>query len=386
MLARRPPLADFVHDELVGGIVLLAATALALLWANLATGSYEQLWTTVPFHLGPLHLDLHAWVNDGLMAVFFFVVGLEIKRELVVGELSTPRAAAMPAVAALGGMAVPAGLFLALNRATPTQGGWGIPMATDIAFVLGALALLGRRAPAGLRLFLLAVAIVDDLGAIVVIAVFYTDHIDLRYLSLSVAVIAVVVLMRRVGARYPLSYTVPAVALWFFVNEAGIHATVAGVAMGLLTPARPVDGRNVLDELQHRLHPLSAMGVVPLFALANAGVVVAASTFTTVLASRVALGVVVGLVVGKTAGITAAAMLAQRLRLGRLPIGVNGRSLVGGAALAGIGFTVALFVAELSFAGTSSLAEAKLAILAASLAAGAIGSLILMTGRQQTDT
>jgi NhaA family Na+:H+ antiporter len=380
MLANRRPLAEFVHDELVGGVILVVATVVALAWANLATDSYETLWSTVPFDLGPLHLDLHAWVNDGLMAIFFFVVGMEIKRELVTGELSRPRDAAMPAMAALGGMVVPAAIFLVVNGGGPGRDGWGIPMATDIAFVLGALALLGRRVPSGLRLFLLAVAIVDDLGAIVVIALFYSDYIDVRYLIAAVGAIGVVIAVRNRGARHPSLYLLPAMALWFLVHESGVHATVAGVVMGLLIPARPVNGRNILYRLEHRFHPPSALVVVPLFALANAGVVVTSDALTGLASSRLAWGIVLGLVAGKTLGVTGAAIIAQRLRIGRLPAGVELHHLVGGAALAGIGFTVALFVAQLSFSGTSQLPEAKLAILLASLAAGGLGTALLARG------
>lgn len=378
MFARRPPLADFIHDEMAGGLVLLAATALALGWANGWPGAYESLWAWhPPFDL--LHLDLHGWINDGLMGLFFFVVGLEIKRELVAGELSSPRDAAMPVIAALGGMALPALLFLLINGGTATARGWGIPMATDIAFVLGALALLGPRAPAGLRLFLLAVAIVDDLGAIAVIAVAYSNGLSPGYLAAAVAVVGLVVLVRLTGAARPIVYVLPAIALWFVVHRSGVHATVAGVVMGLLTPARPVGGRSVIDELQHRLHPFSALIVVPLFALANAGVMIRGDTLGGLAGSRVGWGIGLGLVVGKTLGVAGAALAAQRLGLGRLPADLTPRHVLGGAMLAGIGFTVALFVAELSFTGEIR-AEAKLAILTASLVAACAGSLALVVG------
>lgn len=381
MFARRPPLIDFIHDELAGGLVLAAATVLALVWANLWPGSYEGLWSW-DLSLGILHLDLHGWVNDGLMALFFFVVGLEIKRELVVGELSSPRDAAMPVLAALGGMVLPASLYLLVNQGSATSRGWGIPMATDIAFVLGALALLGSRAPSGLRLFLLAVAIVDDLGAIAVIAVAYSSGLSAGYLAAALALLGIVVLLRWIGATRPIAYLVPAAVLWFVVHESGVHATVAGVALGLLTPAQPVAGRDVLNDLQHRLHPLSALVVVPLFALANAGVVIRGDTLAGLADSRVAWGIGLGLVLGKALGIAGTALVAQRLGLGRLPAGLSTRHVVGGAALAGVGFTVALFVAELSFVG-DALAEAKLAVLAASLVAGVTGSLLLGVQRRR---
>ncbi len=380
VFARRPPLMDFIHDEMVGGLVLAAATVLALTWANLWPGSYESLWGW-DLSLGILHLDLHGWVNDGLMALFFFVVGLEIKRELVVGELSSPRDAAMPVLAALGGMALPASLYLLVNLGSATTRGWGIPMATDIAFVLGALALLGSRVPSGLRLFLLAVAIVDDLGAIAVIAVAYSSGLSAGYLAAALGILGFVVLLRWIGASRPIVYLLPAVALWFVVHESGVHATVAGVALGLLTPAQPIAGRDIINDLQHRLHPLSALVVVPLFALANAGVVVRGDTLADLADSRVAWGIGLGLVVGKAVGIAGTALIAQRLGLGRLPADLTTRHVVGGAALAGVGFTVALFVAELSFTG-EGLAEAKLAVLAASLVAGVTGSLLLGVRRR----
>ncbi|MEZ5407520.1 MAG: Na+/H+ antiporter NhaA [Acidimicrobiales bacterium] len=383
VFGRRPPLLDFIHDELAGGLVLLVATALALVWANLAPGTYESLWAWHP-PLDLFHLDLHGWVNDGLMALFFFVVGLEIKRELVVGELSSPRDAAMPVIAAVGGMVLPALLFLVLNLGTPTERGWGIPMATDIAFVLGALALLGSRAPAGLRLFLLAVAIVDDLGAIAVIAVAYSSGLSAGYLAMAVAVLGFVVLLRWVGATSPLVYVIPALVLWFAIHESGVHATVAGVAMGLLTPAQPVNNRHIIDDLQHSLHPFSALLVVPLFALANAGVVIRGDTLGDLTGSRVGWGIALGLVLGKTLGVAGAALLAQRLGLGRLPADLGRGHVVGGAMLAGIGFTVALFIAELSFEG-ETLAEAKLAILVASILAAVVGSAVLLAGSRPGD-
>ena len=382
--ATRRPLAEFIRDETTGGIVLAIATVAALLWANVAPGTYDDLWSTTVGPSSPLHLDLtlHAWVNDALMAVFFFVVGLEIKRELVVGELTSARDAAMPAIAALGGMAVPALIYLVLNSGGAGREGWGIPIATDIAFVLGTLALLGSRAPTGLRLFLLAVAIIDDIGAIVVIAVFYSDGIDFAALGGAVAMVLVVLVMRR-RIPWPLAYVVPGIVLWFLLHESGVHATIAGVALGLLTPARPVAGRAVLDDLEHRLHPMSALAIVPLFALANAGVTLSADALGDAAGSAIAWGVVLGLVVGKTAGITGAALLARRLRVGTLPEGVGTRHLIGGAALAGIGFTVALFVADLTFAGTDHLAAAKIAILGASITAGTFGVLVLTSSNSR---
>ena len=377
----RRPLAEFIRHESVGGLALVLATLAALVWVNVASGSYDSFWTSTvgTDRWFDLHLDLslHAWVNDALMTVFFFVVGLEIKRELVVGELANPRVAIMPAIAALGGMVVPALIYLALNGGGSGHDGWGIPIATDIAFVLGALSLLGSRAPAGLRVFLLALAIIDDIGAIVVIALFYADQIEGGALVAAAGTIAVIVALRISGVSRPAAYVVPAIALWLLVHESGVHATIAGVVLGMLTPARPVQGRPVLDRLQHRLHPLSALVIVPLFALANAGVVLRADSLRDAAGSPITWGVVLGLVVGKTAGITGASLVARRLGVGALPPDVGTRQLIGGAALAGIGFTVSLFVAELTFRGSDRLTEAKIGIVSASLLAGAIGALVL---------
>ncbi|MEO8698332.1 MAG: Na+/H+ antiporter NhaA [Acidimicrobiales bacterium] len=377
--APRRPLAEFIRSETTGGIVLALATVAALVWANAAPGSYDDLWSTTLGPHSPLHLDLslHAWVNDALMAVFFFVVGLEIKRELVVGELTSARDAAMPAIAALGGMVVPALIYFAFNASGTGGDGWGIPMATDIAFVLGALSLLGSRAPTGLRLFLLAVAIIDDIGAIIVIALFYSDGIDFAALAGAAGMVLVVVAMRKLHIVSPLAYVAPALVLWFLLHESGVHATIAGVALGLLTPARPLAGRAVLDDLEHRLHPISALAIVPLFALANAGVTLSSDALRDAATSTIAWGVVLGLLVGKTVGITGATLLARRMRVGSLPADVETRHLIGGAALAGIGFTVALFVADLTFGGTENLAVAKIAILIASILAGSLGAVVL---------
>jgi NhaA family Na+:H+ antiporter len=289
----------------------------------------------------------------------------------------------MPAIAALGGMVVPALIFLALNASGSGREGWGIPIATDIAFVLGALSLLGSRAPIGLRLFLLAVAIIDDIGAIIVIAVFYSDGIDFAALAGGVGVVVVVVAMRKLGIVSPIAYVIPALVLWYLMHESGVHATIAGVALGLLTPARPIGDRAVLDDLEHRLHPISALAIVPLFALANAGVTLSSDALRDAATSRIAWGVVLGLVVGKTVGITGAALLARRLRVGSLPSDVETRHLIGGAALAGIGFTVALFVADLTFGGTENLAVTKIAILVASIVAGTLGAVVLSSTRSR---
>jgi len=380
---RLPPLGDdFVSVEALGGLALLAATIAALVWANLAGGdSYADLWHT-ELTLGVRDLsiteDLRHWVNDGLMTVFFFVVGLEIKRELVEGDLRDPKTAALPALAALGGMVLPAALFLAFNPSAPGSDGWGIPVATDIAFAVGVLALLGSRIPKGLKLFLLTLAIVDDVGAILVIAVFYSDGLSGRWLGAAVATLLVFFLFQRLGIRHPVAYIAPAVVLWVCTLESGVHATIAGVVLGLLAPNQEWRAQPVIDRLERLVHPWTSFVIVPLFALANAGVLLGGDVVAAAHTSRITLGVVAGLVLGKTLGISAAVGAAVRLRLGRLPPGVRPRQVVGAAMLAGIGFTVSLFIAELSFGGGDRLADAKVGILAASLISGIAGALVLL--------
>ena len=379
-----PPFGDdFVNIEALGGIVLLAAAIGAIVWANVATVSYVSVWNHhIDLSFGPFDLALSRadWVTDGLMTLFFFVVGLEIKREVVRGELRDPRTAALPVVAAIGGMVVPALLFLAVNAGEPTAKGWAIPMATDIAFAVGVLAILGARVARPLKLFLLTLAIVDDIGAIIVIAVFYSRGIAFGWLGAAVGVVVLVLLMQRLGIASPLVYVVPALALWLFIDQSGVHATIAGVILGLLTPARPFGGTQVIEPLEHTLHPWSSFVVVPLFALANAGVVIDAESVRRAVRSPIAIGVVIGLLVGKPLGITLATAIGTRLGVGRLPDGMGWRQVVGLGAVAGIGFTVALFVDDLSFAGPH-FDDAVLGILAGSLVAGIVGAVILGTGR-----
>jgi NhaA family Na+:H+ antiporter len=370
---------DFVDVEVLGGLVLLVATVVALVWANVAPHSYDDLWTT-HLTIGPtghsITEDLQHWVNDGLMTVFFFVVGLEIKRELVRGELRDPRTASLPAIAAVGGMVLPAALYLAVNFGGAGGKGWAIPMATDIAFAVAVLALAGPRVPANLKLFLLTLAIVDDVGAIVVIALFYSGTIAVGWLLGAVATVGVILVLQRLGVHRAVAYVLPALVLWVCVLESGIHATIAGVVLGLLTPAHPLGGRETLEDIETRLHPWSSVLVVPLFALANAGVHLGGGRLNAALDSRVAWGIVIGLVVGKPLGILAATTIGRRLRVGRLPEGVTLAQILAAGAVAGIGFTVALFVADLSYRG-ARLDEAKAAILVASTIAGVLGFVLI---------
>ncbi len=414
-------LRHFFETEASGGVVLLAAAVVALVWVNSGWGaSYETVWhTEMGIRLGDsigLSLDLRHWVNEALMAVFFFVVALEIKREMVVGQLRSWRTAALPAVAAIGGMVVPAAIYLLLVPSGVGARGWGIPMATDIAFALGVAVLLGPRVPSGLKLFLLTLAIVDDIGAIAVIAIFYAGELNLTGLGAAAGLLALIVVMRRAGVSRVGPYILVGIGVWLGVQASGIHATIAGVVLGLLTPARPVSPGlvarewaeslsdeptpaqtaamtrmatqtiSVAERLEHQLHPATSFVIVPLFALANAGVVIDASGLSGPSTGRVAAGVALGLVVGKPLGIAAGAWLAVRTRLGTLPEEVGWPEVAGAGALAGIGFTVSLFVAELAFPDERLVAAAKMGVLAASVTASVLGALALVAARRRRST
>ncbi|HET9442865.1 MAG TPA: Na+/H+ antiporter NhaA, partial [Acidimicrobiales bacterium] len=378
---RVTPVTEFLNTEAGGGVILLAATIVALAWANSPwSQSYADLWhtgVTVGRGSWAISEDLQHWVNDALMAIFFFLVGLEIKREVAAGELRDPRRASLPAFGAVGGMAAPALVYLLVAGEGAAAGGWGIPMATDIAFAVGVLALLGSKAPAGLKVFLLALAIIDDIGAIAVIAVFYSSGTSVAWMAAAAATLAAVLAVRRLGLTRPIAYIPLGAAAWYCTYRAGIHPTIAGVVLGVMTPAWPVGGRPVLEQLEHRLHPLSSYVVVPVFALANAGVALDGEALSRAGSSRVTWGIAAGLVVGKTVGITVAAVAARRLRIGRLPDGVDNLHLLGAGALGGIGFTVALFIASLAFDDAGLQAEAKVGILAGSLVSGLVGVTVL---------
>jgi NhaA family Na+:H+ antiporter len=418
------PFRSFTSSSASSGLLLLAAAIVALIWANSAWAStYAELWSSkLSISIGELSLSetlLH-WINDGLMALFFLVVGLEIKRELLVGELDTPRGAVLPIAAAVGGAVLPAVIYLAVLQGGPGSEGWGIPMATDIAFALGVLALLGSRIPLGLRVFLTALAIVDDLLAVLVIALFYSGTLDLTMLAAAAGVVAMLVVVNRLGVRHPLVYLALGVVLWLFVLRSGVHATVAGVLLAVTIPARvrldaPAfveEARTIIDRferqvvhddavgveehhdelwelesvteqaqapllrLEHGLQPWVAFVIVPLFALANAGV-----TFPPDLLDRVAepivLGIILGLVVGKQVGITVAAWAVVRLGRASLPEGVGWRHVYGVGWLGGIGFTMSLFIAGLGFDDPDQLTLAKIGILGASVLAGVGGYLLL---------
>lgn len=401
------PLQAFVNTEVSSGLVLLAAAAIALAWANSPwDATYTDLFGTdlsVDGGLFHIHADLRDWINEALMALFFYVAGLEIKRELLQGELSGRGKALLPVAAAVGGMVAPALIYVAINAGGDHGRGWGIPMATDIAFALGVLALLGRRIPAQLRIFLLALAIVDDMGAILVIAVFYTGDVQANSLAIAVGLLALLFALQLAGVRVLAIYVLVGVAAWIAVHASGVHATIAGVALGLLTPlktpsrpalinrvlGRPDRVENAgeeeppLERLERSLHPYTSFLIVPLFALANAGISLNPNAVSDSIVEPVALGVAIGLIVGKPAGILGFAWLAVRMRLAALPEGVSWRQLTGVGVLGGVGFTVALFINGLAFTDPAAIEDGKLGILAGSLIAGVVGYLILRTIRSE---
>ncbi len=398
---------SFLSTESGSAVLLLAAAVVALLWANLGSG-YEDFWhTELSLTLGGFELteDLRHWVNDGLMVLFFFSVGMEISREMVLGELRGVRALAAPTIAAIGGLVVPALLFLAFNAGGPGAGAWGIAISTDTAVVIGVLALVGPRCPDQLRVFLLALAIVDDIGAVAAIALFYTDDVDLTALLL-----AGVLFLALLGLRFARFWRTPiyvliGVVMWWATLVSGVHPSVVGVAMGLLvnayaprawdiarvqvvgrsfvvdpTPERALAAQAAMVEavspnerLQLRIQPWSSYVIVPLFVLANAGVVLSAETLAAAATSPITIGIVVGLTVGKLIGVTAGTWVALRTGLGKVPDTLRWGQLIGGAGLAGIGFTVALFVTDLALDDEALVNQAKIGILAGSLLAAGIG-------------
>jgi Na+:H+ antiporter, NhaA family len=378
--------------DLAGGTLLIGATAVALVWANSgASDWYDAVWGarfTVGFEAFQLSKPLILWVNDLLMAIFFLLVGLEIKAELLTGELNSLRKAAVPAIAALGGMLVPAVLFFLVAHHGASERGWGVPIATDIAFALGCLRMLGRRVPASLLVFLTALAIIDDLGAILVITIFYAHDLSTTALAWAAGLTIVLVVVNRVGVRRISIYLLLGAALWVATLKSGIHATIAGVILGLCIPAAvPVDGaassksaarESPLRVVEHALAPWVNLVIIPIFALANAGVRLRGITLQDLI-SPVALGIALGLIVGKQLGIFSVTYAAVRLGVGSLPVGITWRHLYGASILGGIGFTMSLFIAALAFGEGNSLAEqAKIAILIASLVCGTGGMLTLL--------
>lgn len=417
----------FFQTEALGGILLIIATAIALIWANSPLGeSYFKLWdkTYLGINIGGFEIDknLHHWINDGLMALFFFVVGLEIKREILMGELSTPRKSAMPIAAAIGGMVVPALIYIAFNFGESSMNGWGIPMATDIAFVIGIMALLGSKAPVALKVFLTALAIVDDLGAVLVIALFYSSDISIINLLIGVGVFGVMYAGNLAGIRNTAFYGVLGIGgLWLAFLLSGVHATIAGVLAAFAIPANmridkfqfrdslqslvqrfselkgsanhALSGQQLkvleeveesvseveppLQKLEHGMHPWVMYLVMPIFALANAGVVFTPEAMSSLLSNPVSIGVFLGLVLGKVGGITLFSWIAEKTGLAQLPTGSNWLQVIGAGFLAGIGFTMSLFITALAFEDPVLSDLAKMAILFGSLIAGITGYLVV---------
>jgi len=417
------PFEVFVHRQTTSGLLLMATAILALVFANSGLALVYQHWvhTVIGFNVGDWQLEktLHHWVNDGLMTLFFFVVGLELKREILVGELAVPRQAALPIVAAIGGMVVPALVYLAFNPDGDAARGWGIPMATDIAFAIGALVLLAKRVPKALITFLVALAIVDDLGAVLVIALFYTEQLIIEALLGAAVILALLIFANLAGIRQPLPYFLLGILLWFVLLKSGVHATLAGILTAFTIPARPKydpvhfsrhvnklmerfdachhPGKNImtnqalravvqtlengvhkvetpLQRLEHGLHMPVAFLVIPIFAFINAGIPMEFAGLGNTLLHPVTLGVALGLILGKFVGIVGVSWLALKLGIGQLPAQTSFSQIAGVALLAGIGFTMAIFVAELGFAGQPELLlMAKTGILFASLIAGVSG-------------
>lgn len=421
-----PPMLAFLRMEQFSSIVLLSAAVAALVWANSPWDEsyFEFLEAHLSIDLNIFSIDesVEGWVNDGLLAVFFFVVALEIKRELVKGELSSLRKAALPGIAALGGMIVPALIYLAFNATGEGSRGWGIPIATDIAFALGVLGLLGRSIPSQLRIFLLGVAVFDDIGAILIIALFFTDDLSFSALGWAAGLLAAIIFAGRVlGVRSMVVYGLLGGLFWVAVLKSGVEATIAGVILGLITPASALHAKEAfrpgvhnlverheraieahdegaagealaeisrlswetespVERLERTLHPWSSYVVLPIFALVNAGVVISGSVLSDAVTSAITIGIVVALPVGKLVGITGFTWLAVRLGLTPMPTGVNWRHIIGVALLGGIGFTVSLFIAVLSFEDEELTALAKIGVLTASVLAGVAGYAFLRMG------
>ncbi len=423
------PFNRFFHKEASSSILLLSSTVIALVWANSPFSPlYYSFWhTKLSLTIGPYSIskDLLHWINDGIMAFFFFTIGLEIKREILVGELSLFRKAILPAAAAFGGMLFPALIFLIIGHGTAAVKGWGIPMATDIAFAIGALALLGQRIPLGLRVFLLAFAIADDLGAVLVIALFYTKTISWNYLLISLLFVGGLALANFLWIRRTLVYAFLGIGLWLVILGSGVHATIAGIVVAMFIPARGkydtdrfiAEVGTILNEfkcgpsgcgysillnqdhlnavqsielaahhaetplqrLEHSLHPWVAFGVIPLFALANAGVTITATNIFNAMTSPLTLGIAIGLLLGKPLGITLFSYLSVKIGMASLPSGVKWSHIIGAGILGGIGFTMSLFIMSLSFTEDILLDLSKLGILAGSLISGILGLAFLRT-------
>ncbi|WAC40405.1 Na+/H+ antiporter NhaA [Pedobacter sp. SL55] len=371
---------QFFNSKKLGGILLLICVVLSLFIANSGYGeSFSNfLATTKGFNVGPFHLNytISVWINDGLMAIFFLLVGLEIKRELIEGELSSAKKATLPVMAAIGGMMIPAFIYFIFNKNEPTASGWGIPMATDIAFALAILALLGKNVPSSLKIFLAALAIVDDLGAILVIAIFYTDQIHWQEMLIACGIFAFLLALNYFKVKSLWFYLIPGIFLWYFVHHSGIHATIAGVLLAFTIPTNETDELSPLEKLEHFLTKPVALLIMPIFALANTNITFVEGMVEGLI-SPLGLGIIFGLFIGKTIGITLLSFIAVKMKWAKLPTAANWKHIVGMGMLAGIGFTMSIFISMLSFSDALHIIEAKFSILCASVFSGTVGFIFL---------
>lgn len=362
----------FFRSGQVGGFLLLICVAISLFIANTSSKDGFNAFLETKIGFSVINYSIIGWINDALMAIFFLLVGLEIKRELVEGELSSIKSASLPVIAALGGMLIPALIYATINKGESTASGWGIPMATDIAFALAIIALLGKNVPPSLKIFLAALAIVDDLGAILVIAIFYTNQIHFNYLLMAGGILLVLGLMNYFGVKNLVFYLVPGIFLWYFIHHSGIHATIAGVLLAFTIPTNETDVESPLEKLEHILtFPVNYL-IMPVFALANTNITFQKQMLSGLI-SPLGLGIVIGLFAGKTLGVTCFSWLAVKLKWAELPSGAGWKHILGLGMLAGIGFTMSIFIALLSFSDNLHISEAKFAILTASILSGIIG-------------
>lgn len=374
------PFKDFFRSESIGGIILMICVAISLIIANSSVGQSFADFLSVSLGFENSFVDLKypviLWINDGLMAIFFLMVGLEIKRELVEGELSTIKQASLPIMAALGGMLVPALIYFAIDHSPETGHGWGIPMATDIAFAIAILSLLGSKVPNSLKIFLTALAIVDDLGAILVIAVFYSKEIHLEYLAYAAVVFVFLIGLNYFGVKKIFFYIIPGILMWYLIHHSGIHATIAGVLTAFTLPTNATDKTSPLERLEHLLVKPVNFLIMPIFALANTNIKFESEMLSNI-TSGVSMAIICGLVIGKPLGIVTFSWLSVKLKVSSLPINTKWSQIAGLGLLGGIGFTMSIFIALLSFSEVEYQTQAKFSILIASISAGLLGFVIL---------
>lgn len=383
-MKKRIPLSTlfthFFNSEKTGGVVLIVCTVLSIIIANSPLGGdYLHFWhQSIGFNAGSIemHHSIEYWVNDGLMAIFFLMIGLEIERELYAGELSSVRNALLPVIAAIGGMLTPALFHFVLNHGTPEQAGIGIPMATDIAFALGILSLLGNRVPAALKIFLAALAIIDDLGAIIVIAIFYTKGFSLAYFGAAMGIFVLLLIFNRLKINNLIVYLVPGILMWYCMLNSGVHATISGILLAFAIPFGDGSERSISYRLQHFLHKPVAFVILPIFALANTGIVFEPG-WTKSFGTKNTLGIMSGLVLGKPIGILLFCYAAVKSRICRLPAEVDWKHIAGAGMLAGIGFTMSIFITLLAFNDDATIVNSKIAVLSASVIAGVAGFVFL---------